>query len=68
MPSKHNSEKIQLEILNEIAENQGTANTIFRNDPAREWNYNFLLQQGYIEQTHTECVASGPSMLKSDVD
>jgi len=50
MPSQEYSKEIQLEILDEIVANQGTTNTIERTESVREWNYNFLLTQKYIEQ------------------
>ena len=61
MPSKHYSKEVQVELLDEIADNQGTTNTIVRNDSIREWNYFFLLRQELFRQKHTG--VSGSEML-----
>jgi len=47
------SKEAQLAIIEEIINNQGTTNTIDTTDPVRQWNYDFLLTQKYINQIYT---------------
>ena len=49
MPNPLYSKEIQIEILDEIANNQGTTNNIEITDPVRAWNYHFLTDIGAIE-------------------
>ena len=50
--SQHLSEKVQLEILNEISELKPDT-TINKSDTIRAMNYEYLIQQGCIEQIFT---------------
>ena len=58
MPQSHYSKEVQLEILDEIAKNEGATDTIDRDDPVRDWNYTFLHQQGCFKQVLSECTAA----------
>ena len=62
MHLEYYSKEIQIEILNEIDQNQGTANTVDKTDPARDWNYDFLLSQGCIEQDETPNTKTLPNI------
>ena len=44
------SKEIQLEIFDKIIKNQGTDETVDVTDTVKQWNYDFLLLQGDIEQ------------------
>jgi hypothetical protein len=49
MPSQEYCEKTQLDLLDEIIESKKAGSIqVDRDTPEREWNYNFLLTQGYI--------------------
>ena len=50
MSSQEYSKEIQLEIFDEIIKNQGTDEIVDVTNPVRQWNYDFLLTQGYIKQ------------------
>jgi len=60
MPSQDYSEEVQLEILDEIVKNQSTATTDTVDQDTtktvdivgsvQQWNYGFLLSQGYVTQ------------------
>jgi len=52
MQPQEYSEKVQIEILDEVIANQGTTKTIDRTEPIREWNHHFLVTQGYIKEEY----------------
>jgi len=58
MASQYYSEGVQLEILEEIVQNQGTTETVDKDTPEREWNYDFLCTQGYIKREYSPPIDS----------
>ena len=53
MSNPYYSKEVQIEILDEVARNQGTTHNVDITDPVRMWNYQFLIDMGAIETLTT---------------